>query len=192
MSGDFESYSSAQLVSKVRQGDADAFAALSARYLWLVRAKAHKFAGAGAPEVEDLTQEGLLGLYAAAVSFDEAGGASFATYAGVCIYNRMASAVRRYGNSGNRTLNESVSLDSSETFLTAGDGDPGARVEWQEWMCQLRQKLENTLSPLERKVLALYLSGCSRRELSKKLGLPQKSCDNALHRVRSKLRALHV
>ena len=192
MSGDFESYSSAQLAAQVRQGDAEAFAALSARFLWLVRAKAHKFSGAAAPEGEDLTQEGLLGLYAAAVSFEDGGGASFATYAGVCIYNRMASAVRRYGSSGNRTLNESVSLDSGEALITGGDADPGAAVEWQEWMAQLRQRLESALSPLERKVLALYLSGCPRREWPGKLGLPQKSCDNALHRVRSKLRALHV
>jgi len=189
MSGDFESYSNAQLVGRVRAGDADAFAALSARYLWLVRAKAHRFTGAGAPEVEDLTQEGLLGLYAAAVSFEGDVGASFATYAGVCIYNRMASAVRRYGSSGNRTLNESVSLDSGEAILTAED-DPGAAVELQEWMAQLRQKLEAALSPLERKVLNLYLSGCGRRELPERLGISQKSCDNALHRVRSKLRAM--
>ncbi len=189
MSGDFESYSNAQLVEKVQGGDADAFAALSARYLWLVRAKAHKFAGAGAPEVEDLTQEGLLGLYSAAATFDGEAGAGFPTYAGVCIYNRMASAVRRYGSSGNRTLNESVSLDSGEAFLATGD-DPGAAIELQEWMAGLRQKLEASLSPLERKVLALYLSGCGRRELPARLGLTQKSCDNALHRVRLKLRAM--
>lgn len=189
MSGDFESYSNAQLAGKVRAGDADAFAALSARYLWLVRDKARKFAGAGAPEMEDLTQEGLLGLYAAAVAFDEAGGASFSTYAGVCIYNRMASAVRRYSSSGNRTLNESVSLDSGEAVLAAGE-DPGDAVELREWAAGLRRRLEGALSPLERKVLALYLSGCSRRDLPGRLGLSQKSCDNALHRVRCKLRAM--
>lgn len=190
MSGDFEEWSSAELVRRVRQGDADAFAALSARYLWLVRAKAHRFAGAHVPEVEDLTQEGLLGLYTAAVSFDENAGASFSTYAGTCIYNRMASAVRRYGSSGNRTLNESLSLDSGDVALTAAGEDPGAALELQEWLHQLRQKLEASLSPLERRVLALYLSGCQRRELPEKLGLSQKSCDNALHRVRSKLRAM--
>lgn len=190
MSGDFEEWSSAQLARRVRQGDTDAFTALSARYLWLVRAKAHRFSGAHAPEVEDLTQEGLWGLYTAAVSFDERAGASFSTYAGVCIYNRMASAVRRYGSSGNRTLNESVSLDSGDMAFTVAGEDPGAALELREWLHQLRQRLEASLSPLERRVLALYLSGCPRRELPEKLGVSQKSCDNALHRVRSKLRAM--
>ena len=190
MSGDFEEWSSAQLARRVRQGDADAFTALSARYLWLVRAKAHRFSGAHAPEVEDLTQEGLWGLYTAAVSFDERAGASFSTYAGVCIYNRMASAVRRYGSSGNRTLNESVSLDSGDMAFTVAGEDHGAALELREWLHQLRQRLEASLSPLERRVLALYLSGCPRRELPEKLGVSQKSCDNALHRVRSKLRAM--
>lgn len=190
MSGEMEACSNAQLISRVRQGDADAFAALSARFLWLIRAKAHRFAGAAAPDTEDLTQEGLLGLYAAATSFKEGATASFTTYAGVCVYNRMASAVRRYGSSGNRTLNESLSLDSSDAQGLAAGEDPGAAVELQEWLGQLRQRLEAALSPLERRVLALYLSGCPRRELPKRLGISQKSCDNALHRVRSKLRGM--
>ncbi len=189
MSGDFESCASAELAAKVREGDAEAFAALSARYLWLVRAKARKFAGSGAPETEDLTQEGLLGLYAAAVSFKEGAGASFATYAGVCVYNRMLSAVRSYGSSGNRTLNESVSLDSGEALLPPGE-DPGEAMELRERMAALQKKLQGALSPLEYRVLELYLCGCARREIPKRLGLSQKSCDNALHRVRSKLRAM--
>ena len=65
-----------------------------------------------------------------------------------------------------------------------------AALELREWLHQLRQRLEASLSPLERRVLALYLSGCPRRELPEKLGVSQKSCDNALHRVRSKLRAM--
>lgn len=190
MSGEMEACSNAQLIERVRKGDADAFAALSARYLWLIRAKAHKFAGAAAPETEDLTQEGLLGLYAAATTFKEQAEASFTTYAGVCIYNRMASAVRRYGNSGNRTLNESLSLDSGDAQGLAAGEDPGAAIELQEWLGQLRYRLEGALSPLERRVLALYLSGCKRQEMPAELGIPQKSCDNALHRVRAKLRGM--
>lgn len=190
MSGEMEACSNAQLIEKVRGGDADAFAALSARYLWLIRAKAHRFAGCSAPDTEDLTQEGLLGLYAAATTFNEQAEASFTTYAGICVYNRMASAVRRYGSSGNRTLNESLSLDSGDAQGLAAGEDPGAAVELREWLEQLRHRLEELLSPLERKVLALYLSGCKRQEMPGKLGVPQKSCDNALHRVRSKLRGM--
>ena len=54
--------SDVQLAALVRQGQGEAFAELSARYLGLVRGKARLFEGAAAPEKEDLWQEGLLGL----------------------------------------------------------------------------------------------------------------------------------
>lgn len=48
------------------------------------------------------------------------------------------------------------------------------------------QRLE--LTPLERRVLDLYLSGCSRAEVQQRSGIRQKAFDNALYRIRSKLR----
>ncbi len=190
MSGDPETYAISQLLSRVRAGEPDAFAQLSARYLWLVRGKAQHFTGAGVPEQEDLFQEGLLGLYVAARTYDEGGGASFATYAGICIYNRMASAVRRHMNSGNRTLNESLSLSSDDACALSTGEEPGMVVELQEQLAQLHRQMEAALSPLEHRVVTLYLGGCRRRELPQRLGISQKACDNALHRVRAKLRGL--
>ena len=64
----YQEYTDAGLAQLVRQGQGDAFAELSARYLGLIRGKARRFEGAGAPEKEDLWQEGLLGLYAAAIT----------------------------------------------------------------------------------------------------------------------------
>ena len=118
---DYQACGDAQLAALVRAGQGEAFAELSARYLGLIRAKAKLFEGASAPEKEDLWQEGLLGLYAAAISYQPGRGASFPTYAGVCVYNQMASAVRRHGSSGNRPLNESVPLeDAGEAAVEAG------------------------------------------------------------------------
>ena len=88
MPEEYASFSDAQLADCVRSGDPEAFVELSSRYLWLVRAKAGLFSGPAAPEKEDLFQEGLLGLYAAALTYQPAAGASFATYSGVCVYNR--------------------------------------------------------------------------------------------------------
>src|SRR5699024_4094986 len=103
MSGTCDSISDARLAGLVHSGDPEAFAQLSARYLGLVRGKARLFEGQTALDREDLWQEGFLGLYAAATSFDPQGPASFATYASACVYRRMVSAVRRQGTSGNRS-----------------------------------------------------------------------------------------
>ena len=185
---DYQACGDAQLAALVRAGQGEAFAELSARYLGLIRAKAKLFEGASAPEKEDLWQEGLLGLYAAAISYRPGRGASFPTYAGVCVYNQMASAVRRHGSSGNRPLNESVPLeDAGEAAVEAG---PEALLELREEFGALCRQMDVSLSPLERRVLALYLSGCSRGEAAQRVGVPLRSYDNALHRVRSKLKRM--
>lgn len=187
MDENFTTFTDSKLAECVRAGEPDAFVELSARYQWLVRSKAAQFAGPAAPEKEDLYQEGFLGLYAAAMAYREGGGASFSTYAGVCVYNRMASAARRHMSAGNRTLNESLPLE------TAGDlpvpaGGPQDLLEVRENYAAMWRRIDSLLTPLERKALELYLGGCRREEVPEKAGMTVKAFDNAMHRVRLKLR----
>ncbi len=172
----------------VRRGQPEAFGQLSARYAGLVRAKAARFAGPSAPEQEDLLQEGFLALYAAALTYDPQAGASFATYAGVCVYNRMADAARRHHSPGNRTLNESLPLDAAGS-LPAAPG-PEGQYELKESFLLTWRQWEELLSPLERQALGLFLSGCPRDQVQARAGMDQKVFDNALYRVRAKLRKL--
>ena len=62
--------------------------------------------------------------------------------------------------------------------------------ELREEFGALCRQMDVSLSPLERRVLALYLSGYRRVEGAKRAGLPLRSYDNALHRVRSKLKRM--
>ncbi|WP_322183435.1 sigma-70 family RNA polymerase sigma factor [Neglectibacter caecimuris] len=177
----------AELCLLVREGSPDAFAELSSRYLRLIRAKAAQFAGPSAPEKEDLLQEGFLGLYAAAVSFEEAGGASFRTYAGICVSRRMTDAARRHGSTKNRPLNESLSLESEAAHLALESG-PEDLLELRERLQALFRQMDTVLTPLERKALLLYLSGCKRSEVENRSGMSLRAFDNALYRVRNKLK----
>lgn len=190
MPEDYCGCSDEQLVKMIKENATDAFAALSARYLWLIRAKAAQFEGVAAPEREDLLQEGFLGLYAAAISFDEKGAASFKTYAGVCVHNRMADAARRHGSAKNRVLNESLSLDSDDAAEVAAQPGPEELLELRERFRDLLRRAETELTPLERKAFLLYLSGCERGEIFARSGMSLKTFDNAIYRVRSKLRGV--
>ena len=68
--------------------------------------------------------------------------------------------MRRHGSSGNRPLNESVPLeDAGEAAVEAG---PEALLELREEFGALCRQMDVSLSPLERRVLALYLSGYRR------------------------------
>lgn len=184
----YESYSDARLAGLVRSGDPEAFAQLSARYLGLVRGKARLFEKEAALDQEDLWQEGFLGLYAAATSFDPEGAASFATYANACVYRRMVSAVRRQGTGGNRPLNESLPLDADAP--QPEEAGPAALLELRERFQAVQREMDQALSPRERQVLGWYLNGYRREELPGKTGLTLKAVDNALYRARKKLQKL--
>lgn len=190
MSGDYQAFSDAELARLVRENDPDAFSELSTRYFWLIRSKARLFQGPSFPEEEDLLQEGFLGLYAAADSFEEQRDASFQTYAGVCVYNCMVSAARKHGSRKNRPLNESLPLDSADAASMASESGPEDLLEVREHFQQLLQQMNMILSPLERRALSLYLSGCKRAEIPKRTGISLKVFDNAMYRVRSKLKGL--
>lgn len=187
MAEDYRDFSDERLAALVREGEPEAFVELSTRYMGLVRGKAQTFSGPGAPEKEDLFQEGFLGLYAAARGFRPGEGRSFSSYAGACVYNRMASLARSRQTPGNRALSESVPLEGVGELPAPGNG-PEDRYELGESFRAMWRRAEEVLSPLELRVLGLYLSGLRRDEVERRAGMGLKTFDNALHRVRAKLR----
>lgn len=188
----YEEVTESELLSLVREGDFDAFTELGARYGWLVRMKAEALQTDLSPDREDLIQEGTFGLFIAAKSYDGNMGASFKTYAGVCIQNRMISAYRRFQSKKNMLLTTSSSLDERDLTVTADHEDPAKLLEIKETMEVMNRKIQGLLSPMEQRVLSLYLSGMQRSDIEKKTGITVKAFDNAMHRVRSKLKDSRV
>ena len=54
----------------------------------------------------------------------------------------------------------------------------------------MEEEIEKKLSPLEKKVLSLQLTGLSYTEIAKILDKPPKSIDNAQQRIRMKIRKI--
>ena len=174
------------LVSLYRSGDQGAFRQLAARYFFVIRHKAAEFYGRGV-EPDDLFQEGLLGLHYAAISFDEKNGA-FSAYAGVCVRNRMISAIRSFGALKKRIDREHCSIEEVQSLVSDPLCEPENAVISREAMESLLSYLRDNLSDKELSVLSLYVDGKSYDEISCQLGISKKSCDNAMQRVRKKLR----
>jgi RNA polymerase sporulation-specific sigma factor len=179
-----------RLTELVKNGDSEAFAELTARYIPLVRARVLPFHSRGA-ETDDLCQEGLLGLLSAARAYDPSNGASFRTYAGVCISNRVIMAYRSAAGRKNDPLSHSVSLseDGAADFLAQDSAsDPEALVAERDSFETMCRRIEFLLTPLELRVLRLYLGGGSYGDIAKTLSVTTKAADNALQRVRFKLK----
>ena len=142
-------------------------------------------------EADDLCQEGLLGLLDAVRNYREDGGASFRTYAGVCITNRIIMAYRWAAGRKNFPLNNFVPLseEGASCGVFAGEeANPEKMLVEEEDLLLLKRFISRGLSKMERQVLMLYLGGYSYKEIADSLCITSKAADNALQRVRRKLK----
>lgn len=184
-----EMYSDEELAALAKKDDPRAVSALIARFIPVIKNKVMLYKD-GWPGHDDLFQEGVLGLLAAARSFDPSREASFKTYAGVCIANRITSSIR--GAAGKKRIpeNQFVSLEDEDLSLTEPNMNPEEVVLDNEAVETIQAAFSKLLSPFEYKVLMLYLNGHSYEEIAVQLDSTAKSVDNALQRVRRKLKFL--
>ncbi len=158
----------------------EAYGELISRYLPSVRRLSGIYTRSSADR-DDLVSEGILGLLNAVKTYDPSKGASFSTYAGVCVNNRMMTALKRSA----RIQRREESLDE---LSAAGGQSPEKIIIDREALSEIFSEIAENISELERSVFERYLSGESYSAIASALGIDRKSVDNALARVRRKLR----
>lgn len=170
------------------------------KYKNLVRKKANALFLLGG-DTDDLIQEGMIGLFKAIRDYDPAGGSSFYSFAGLCITRQMYKAVEAAARKKHSPLNTYISLSGNEepdgdvVQLESAlqiEGNPEHILVHQEQMEQLLDQMQEALSPMEGQVLNLYLSGNNYHQIAKILDKPEKSIDNALQRIRQKVKKLNL
>jgi len=185
-----------ELIGRWRTGDELAFDILLERYKKTVRAVARCYYLVGADH-EDLVQEGMIGFYKSILSFDESKKIKFSTFAELCIERQIMSAVRTAGRKKHRPLNEYVStssesdFESAESYPVVSDEsvtDPEEIILEREKMFLLKQEISSRLSSFENTVFELFISGMTYREMSECTGRTEKVIDNAVQRIKRKLR----
>ncbi len=187
----YETRPDEELSALARGGDRDAEEALVKRYTRLVRQLARPFYLAGG-DSDDLIQEGMIGLMSAVREYDGTRSASFRTFAGICIRNRLYSAVRAAARDKHAPLNQSVPLEipffDSQGSLYGGmvGEDPQDLLIGREGAQDTLSVVRKQLSEFEAKILGYYLDGMTIREMAKAVSRSPKSVDNAVQRIRRK------
>lgn len=175
------------LIVAVRNGDQVAFATLLERYKPLIDAAVAKFSSDEAFSLyrEDLKQEASLVFYNSILAYDlEQNEVEFGLFAKICIHNALVSVLR----SLKRRTEEPIA-QIPESLLTVQDfDDPLSRMLERERLKSLYAVIRKNLSDLEYEVWQLYMSGRSSAEIAERLGTDQKSVNNAIYRIRKKLR----
>ena len=190
-----------KILEEMKNGNEFAVELMFAKYAPLVTSIARRYFLVGA-EQEDLVQEGMIGLYKATVSYKS--GMNFASFARLCIKRQIQSAVKAANRQRNITLNNALSLDSYNgiVFVSGSDIDesknfiyipsvketPETELIEKENYEETLNKIEKALSEMESEILKLYIDGYQIEQIAERVGKNYKSVDNALFRIKTKLR----
>lgn len=180
-----------KLIDLVVSGDSDAFTELVELYNPLLKRILNSYTTEemSKEDVEDLSQEELIAFYRAVINFDkEQSDVEFGLYAKICITNSMIS----YKRAASRKSNEALVGDDEINSITDPEGEVSKFFELRESERELGEQIERTLSAYENEVWSYYVNGYSTREIAKKLNSNEKSIDNAIFRIRKKLRTLLI
>lgn len=184
-----------ELAGLAQNNDEMAVNTLLKKYKSLVNQIARSYFLTGG-DMEDIVQEGMIGLYKAIMHFKNTKSASFKTFASTCIKNQVQSAVRVASSEKNKVLSSAIPIidqlnsdeeDEKEIIFPSDLPSPDEKLIEKESLKEIMTKIKETLSSLELKVLSLYLKGYSYNEIAKISNLNKKSIDNALTRIKNKL-----
>lgn len=192
----FNQLTDEELIEEIKTGNQEATEYLVKKYYPLVIKSTRTLYLIGADD-EDLTQEGLIGLFKAIQSYDSENNASFFTFAQLCIKRQIYSAIKASNREKHSPLNSYISFYSSanendvkliENLEADTNTNPEHIILDQENTSRINEILSSHLSKMEQTVLPLYLDGMSYKDIAIKLNKPVKSIDNAVSRIREKVK----
>ena len=198
---EYQNQTDEALIEELRNGQPDITDYIMEKYKYLVRRRANAMFLIGG-DTDDLIQEGMIGLFKAIRDYDSGRDASFFSFADLCISRQMYTAVQASRRQKHAPLNSYISLyshvasgneqgeEAELVSILAAEAElsPEEMVIDRENVENVERAIERELSTFEKQVLDLHLTGMGYIQIAKVLGKDEKSADNALQRIKGKLR----
>lgn len=172
------------LIVEARSGSEVALSQLISRYEPLISSLISKYDSSdiSSEDKKDMRQEALIVFCNAVMKYNlEQNDVDFGLYAKICIDRGFLSQIR--------VLRRRVpveSIDDNNDVIVADD--PSLAVIDSENVREIWKLIDENLSEYESKVWNMHLIGNSSADIASQLGRDVKSIDNALCRIRAKLR----
>ncbi len=152
------------------------------RYLPLIVKTARNYCPQN--EVEDAVQEATFALYSAVKNYDPQKSV-FSAFAAVCIKRSVIAHLRK--NNLQRKIPEELLLSIEQADISTNENPESLFIEKESYE-SLTDSIKLELSNMEYSVLQLFLDGKTYGEIAKQLNITEKSVDNALSRIRKKIK----
>ncbi len=176
--------SDGDLVTLINKGEYACFQVLINRYMPLIISLASRYKASGL-DADDFIQEGIVAIFSAVKAFDGER-ASFKTFATLCIKRGMSAALSRVSGTS-KHVPEDLILSIDDTVIADKNSPENILIDKENYI-DLENMLKQKLSRLEYSVLCEFLSGKSYVQIADTLSVPTKTVDNALKRIRSKIK----
>lgn len=188
-----------ELIYLVSESNEDAKELIYQKYRPIIEMKAKKyvkFVVSKGYDMNDLIQEGMIGLTQAINDFKEQKNVQFQTFANLCIDRKIFSFIRNITRDKHRLLNESISIDASysstgkpliEMLFDENNINPEELFIERETKYELFNKIDEKLSKSEKEVFDLRMQGFSYKEISELLNITSKAVDGTLSRIKNKI-----
>lgn len=149
-------------------------------------------------DTKDMYSISLTALNDAINFYNQNQNATFATYLTVVINNSINKYIKKYSSKKEQCLNKALSLDfvySNQEFLNFildYKNNPDYCISNQDEIKYLTQKAQKNLSIFEYEVYLLLLQNLNYRQIAKLLGKNPKQIDNAIQRIKNKLKLIKL
>ena len=187
---DYKGLTDEEMVDLYQNGNEGVMDYILNKYKNMVRGKASSMFIIGG-ERDDLIQEGMIGLFKAVKGYDMSGESSFATFAQLCVSRQMYTAIQSAGRQKHNPLNTYISI-YEEDFQKEGGVNPEDAFLDNERVEVIEEQIDKVLSNLEKQVLELKVAGLDYQEIAGILGKTPKSMDNAIQRIKMKIKKILV
>lgn len=147
-------------------------------------------------DLNDLIQEGMMGLSQAIRDYSYQKNVKFNSFANLCIDRQLSSFIRNIDREKHKLLNSSVSIDTTtnsigrpliDLVLDGKNLDPEKSFIQIEEESELYTKIKEKLTETENEVFDLRIQGFSYKEIASILNITEKSVGGSISRIKVKI-----
>ena len=182
-------YNDYELVSLAQEGNEEAIDIIYKKYKPIIVKKSKNailYASHHGIDINDIMQEGYIGLDEAIKGFSQDDKATFYTFANLCIDREIVNYLRKTTRGKNKLLNEAIAIDEGLENVISDDMNIESSFILRDNEKKFMTEIYEELTKFEKEVFDLKIKGYNFEEIANILDRDVKSIYNTFHRIKQK------